>query len=275
MNRNKSKKSQDNLKTGNPNKLSHSLPNEATINLPVSENIVEYNMSFVPAQSYELLKQENFQLKQELNNAKQELTSSKQELQTQVKTSDSLRNDVAQLTATITHNNTEIELLRRENAELKEELAQIKRDNKNLHIKMDKLTIDNQTIRNEMHDKQLSLKLIATLQDLNANDELEKNMKRPMKKLMARLRDGRNRQFHYIDNTGVMDYLELATYKKHMTLQKLQNLTPEFKSNFEKSLGQGIIQGVIEYLKQKLPVVDFQNQVDQEDREIAEEWWTD
>jgi chromosome segregation ATPase len=286
MNRHKPKKNQNNSQTDHSNTTNFV---QSEMNVPVSANIIEYNMAVVPAQSYELLRQENSQLKQELARAKQDLLTQVSKSDTLVSQCDSLRNDIAQLNATITRNNTEMELLRRENAELKAELdcvnlklSKLTIENKDLDAKIDIMISENKEIKldnkkiharfDRMEQKLMISKLTIAIQDLNSDDKLERNLNQSMGKLMTDLHNQRNSTCHYIYEN---DDQQLADYKKQVILDKLNEATPQLLSKFDQKYGKGLSQALIKYLKNTIPPTNYQNLIKEDEREGIEDWWTD
>lgn len=181
-------------------------------------------------------------------------------------TIDQLRSNADQLRPIIEKNNNEIDLLKTENAELKDRLRQ-------LETNVLKLNINIENMNQKMTDDKHMSKLIMALQDVNAHQQLENNLGKPLSRLMYKLRSRRVEDCHYLLTSGSMiDTPELIDYKLQQIKNKLEELSPSLKSKFEKKIGRGLIEGVINHLDQlsytsKQPATN--------ECAEADEWWID
>lgn len=237
------------------------------------------SIMMVPTQEYEALVNENIRLKEEIRILKGDADILRQ---------NSLR-DVA-----------ELEMLRRENAELKEQLSrlqmrvtslendniqlkadniqlkadneQLKADNKELKEENKQLKVDVNDIRQSMIDEKLMSKLMISIQDINTSDSLEKVLKYPSNRFMKKLRESRNGDFHYI---LVTDPSTLVQYKRKVLHDKLDGLSDQFKQKFERKFGQGLVGELTKILSDVYSTSTVQSLPKAEEQEDADEWWTD
>jgi hypothetical protein len=112
-------------------------------------------------------------------------------------------------------------------------------------------------------------KYLIALQDLNALHGLEKSMQSTLtKKNFAKLRQSRNGGTHCIFDE---DYEELKQYKTVSILERLKSMSPACKDKFTSRFGSSFIEAVTTHFSN----ISIIGSVASEDKELADEWWTD
>jgi hypothetical protein len=181
-----------------------------------------------------------------------------------------LTNESTKLNTNILEKNLEIEMLRKENTELREKIKILedKIDEQNQEIT--KLKKENENRNNKEILKQIRL----AIQDLNSIEQLEKNLSQPYNNALTLLRNNRNNDSHFIIkpmNNIQGDRQEVIEYKKYLILQKLKNLSQEIITRIETTYGNGLIKELITYLD--LQFYNYQCNLTQIEKDIIEEWW--
>ena len=143
-----------------------------------------------------------------------------------------LQNKIVKLEEIIFQQNIRIDILEKENAEIKKENAEIKKENAEIKKEL-KYFKDNHYIN----------KLIFSIQDLNHIYEFEKNIK---KTNFTRLRLQRNDNCHYIFDDEE-DFIQFK--KKQIIIEKLIYIDCDIKKQIEKRYGNGIIEKIIQYMQ--------------------------
>ena len=118
-----------------------------------------------------------------------------------------------------------------------------------------------------MNIREFKNKLLISIQDLNEQDQLEKNLKSPYKQNIMNLHQDRINMCHYIINK---DNLELINYKKYTLLNNLVNAPNKVIKLIENKYGQGFINELIKHIKSSKLL--FDNLTDDE-KETVDDWW--
>ena len=133
---------------------------------------------------------------------------------------------VAELTETISNNNSELELLRAENALLRKT---IKNHEDALALQFTKIDSMQLEINRLLYREQLKNYRLV-LQDINRAYKVEARMSRPYKTGLAGLRRDRNAEFHILNEE---DSEEFNLYKTVLLLDKLKHLPTAIRSQLE------------------------------------------
>jgi hypothetical protein len=150
------------------------------------------------------------------------------------------------------------------------EIEELKIDNQKKSIEIEELKTEIKELKfeiKEMKNKDLILKIMKVLQDINSSDELEIILSLPYKNYMYKLRNQRNENCHYISK---MDSQDVINKKKEYILKYLLTISSEVKQKINKKCGNGLIDEIIKYLSSlKLSY----SELSEDEMNDVIEWW--
>ena len=168
----------------------------------------------------------------------------------------------------------QIDKLKKENGELKKEIVDLRKENGELKKEIVELKKENTELKKRIMTLEMNAiinKMLTSLQDLNALDELEINLNTSLSKCYYDLRNERNSNNHYIRLEGdKADPKHLVQYKKFVLYQVLTSLNEDIKEDFEYYYGEGLIDGTIKYLE---GVINKDVQVSEKEERLVKRWW--
>jgi hypothetical protein len=132
------------------------------------------------------------------------------------------------------------EMLKKDNEMLKKDNEMLKKDNISLHQKLKNLT-----------DKDIILKTIFTIQDLNERYQLEKHLKNNKINL---LRKQRNNTCHYLCDTDD-DFIQFK--KNELIIQNLSSLDNDIVMKIENRYGVNVINNILQFME---PIISVETQ---------------
>jgi myosin heavy subunit len=164
------------------------------------------------------------------------------------------------------------EKLEASNEKLEAAYEKLEASNKNLEVSNEKLEAANEKLNGRVEKSEAAkeyLKFLTALQDLNGRYTLEKSMKEGLtKKNFLKLRQSRNEESHFIlkDDSEV-----LKIYKAVAIRDRLDAMSPACADKFTREFGQSFIATV----KTHFATLAVTGTVAQDEKEVADEWWTD
>lgn len=230
--------------------------------------IIIQEQKYVQEQKYAQLLKDNKDLNDQIHQLTKEKTS--------------MESNVTKLMVDLMDKDHTIDILKRENKELRERIDQLEKENEELREQVKQLRRENEALRERV--KQLEndnivlkissnktemrfqrRKIITAIQDVNRIDSLERKVNRIYRENLADLRDDRNTDSHYIqENRDVSDILR---YKKFILAHKMSNLSQELKKSIEITYGNGFVNEIIKHIRIDEPVISEEN------KERINEWW--
>ena len=201
-------------------------------------------MSKSEAESLLLVRKENETLKLRLNELLQESTESH---------------------IRIIQKDLEIEILKRENADLKLQITELEK-------KVNFLTSDAIILHSRLEILELEReynKFLIPLKDLNKLCQIEQDngLSFAFRKKMNKLRKFRVESFHYIDDD---DEVEVQDYKKFSTISNLNSkMSPACRLKFQKLYGVDFLQIFANYFKN----LAHPAPISPEEQSEADDWW--
>lgn len=161
-----------------------------------------------------------------------------------------------------------IDILREENGKLKEEISLLKSLIQKQNDKMQSLELQVTDMKESYSDDKIIHKLGLVIQDVNCCHSLEQGQfRRPLKNIrFARNGECQNGKYHYILND---DSEEFRLYKESLIRDKLEKLSTRLVNKFENEY-KG--QGLINYIKNLLPLSANIKNLSEDDIEDANDW---
>jgi hypothetical protein len=166
----------------------------------------------------------------------------------------------------------EIEILRKENIELREKIKELE---KKIDDQNDKIDEQNDKIKQlsdtvmSLIDKELFRKYIVAIQDINSYDRLQ-NEQWQYNKNMKKIHNYRLTECHLF----LTDYdsLDLIEYKKLTILFNLLKIEPKIIKMIETKFGTGLINAMITHIQSQNII---KKQLSDDEINEAYDWWTD